>query len=132
LEEILHAANAGLDVPLALGKTAMTGNTDHVAFAERDIPFLSFFTGTHRDYHELSDHANRLDFARMERITRLAHGVVRRVAERENRLPFLVDLPWLGATVETASNEAGRTVATIREVEAESPADRALLRPGDV
>ena len=132
LEEILQVANSGLEVPLGMGRTSMTGNTDHVAFAERDVPFLSFFTGTHRDYHELSDHASRLDFARMERIVRLAHGVVRRVDELDARLPFLTDLPWLGATVETAPDAEGGMLATIRKVEASSPAERALLRPGDV
>lgn len=132
LEDIIRSANAGLEVPLQLGGTSMIGNTDHVAFAERDIPFLTFFTGTHPDYHELGDHPELLDYERMERIVRLAHGVVSGVAERRLPLPFLTDLPWLGVTIETEPSDTGRTLATIREVEDESPAERAALQQGDV
>ena len=46
--------------------------SDHYNFAEKGIPVVFFCNGEHEDYHQVSDHADKLDGKKMERIARLA------------------------------------------------------------
>jgi Zn-dependent M28 family amino/carboxypeptidase len=46
--------------------------SDHYNFAKKGIPVVFFCNGEHEDYHQVSDHADKLDGAKMERIARLA------------------------------------------------------------
>jgi Zn-dependent M28 family amino/carboxypeptidase len=44
--------------------------SDHYNFAVNGIPAVFFFNGVHRDYHQAADHPEKIDYARMEKITR--------------------------------------------------------------
>lgn len=44
--------------------------SDHYNFAVNGIPAVFFFNGVHRDYHQVGDHPDKIDYARMEKITR--------------------------------------------------------------
>ena len=60
-----------------LGVTFTTGDkyytrSDHFNFARKGIPVVFFCSGEHPDYHQVTDHADQLDGAKMERIARLA------------------------------------------------------------
>lgn len=44
--------------------------SDHFNFAVNGIPAIFFFNGVHRDYHQAGDHPDKIDYARMEKITR--------------------------------------------------------------
>jgi hypothetical protein len=46
--------------------------SDHYNFAKVGIPVVFFSDGEHEDYHKVSDHADKLDGAKMEKIARLA------------------------------------------------------------
>jgi hypothetical protein len=50
--------------------------SDHTPFEERDIPYLAFFSGVHDDYHEVSDHAEKLFYERVEAITQVSLDVL--------------------------------------------------------
>jgi hypothetical protein len=54
--------------------------SDHVPFRQRRIPFLSFFTGDHENYHRPGDHGDRLDYSNMEAIVRLAYRILMELA----------------------------------------------------
>jgi Zn-dependent M28 family amino/carboxypeptidase len=45
--------------------------SDHFNFARREVPAIFFFTGTHEDYHAVSDHVEKIDLDKITRITRL-------------------------------------------------------------
>ena len=47
--------------------------SDHYNFAKKNIPVLFFCNGEHGDYHQVTDHADKLDYGRMETIARLAY-----------------------------------------------------------
>ncbi len=47
--------------------------SDQFPFALRDIPAVWWFTGFHPDYHQASDTVDRMNFAKMEKIVRLAY-----------------------------------------------------------
>ncbi|MEZ5965575.1 MAG: M28 family peptidase [Planctomycetota bacterium] len=74
-----------------LGITELTsGDTyyersDHYNFARKGVPVVFFCDGEHEDYHRVTDHADKLDFAKMERVTRLAYWVGIEAANAKGR-----------------------------------------------
>ena len=54
-------------------------------FAERDIPYLALFTGEHDDYHGVGDHADKIEYERMARISRLIFATAWQVANQDER-----------------------------------------------
>lgn len=61
--------------------------SDHYNYAKNGIPVIFYFTGVHRDYHRTTDDVDKIDFAKMERITRLVFTTGWRVANLDHRLP---------------------------------------------
>lgn len=47
--------------------------SDQFPFALHDIPAVWWFTGFHPDYHQPTDTVDRINFAKMEKIVRLAY-----------------------------------------------------------
>lgn len=45
--------------------------SDHWNFGRLSVPFVFFFTGVHEDYHRPSDHADKINFEKLSRITQL-------------------------------------------------------------
>ncbi|MBK8100104.1 MAG: M20/M25/M40 family metallo-hydrolase [Planctomycetes bacterium] len=46
--------------------------SDHYNFARLGIPVVFFCNGEHEDYHQVTDHADKLDSGKMQKIARLA------------------------------------------------------------
>lgn len=44
--------------------------SDHFHYAVNGIPIVFWFTGVHEDYHQPGDHADKIDYAKYEKITR--------------------------------------------------------------
>ena len=59
--------------------------SDHVNYARNGIPIAFFFTGTHEDYHRVSDHADKIDYVKMEKIARTIYASAWELANREGR-----------------------------------------------
>jgi hypothetical protein len=73
-----------------LGCTFSSGDkyytrSDHYNFAQKGIPVVFFCTGEHEDYHQVTDHADKLDGAKMERIARLSFWTGWSVANADER-----------------------------------------------
>ena len=115
---------------IRLGGLEYTGDSDHAPFYARGVPFLTLFTGLHEDYHQLSDQAELIDFPRMESIVRLAGGILERVAEQPDALPFLHDISWLGIRVE--ARHGSDQVAAVSWIDDGSPAQQLGIRVGDL
>jgi len=60
--------------------------SDHYNFAERGIPAIFYFNGTHEDYHRVSDTAEKINFEKMEKIGRLAFYTAWELANRDQRI----------------------------------------------
>jgi Zn-dependent M28 family amino/carboxypeptidase len=60
--------------------------SDHYNFAERGIPAIFYFSGTHEDYHQTTDDAHKIQFDKMEKIARLVFYVTWELANREKRI----------------------------------------------
>jgi len=66
--------------------------SDHYNFVKNDIPVLFFMTGLHTDYHKPGDTVDKLDFEKMELITKAVYEIGYTVANRKTRL--VVDNPY--------------------------------------
>ena len=55
--------------------------TDVATFNGAGVPSLTFFTGTHADYHKPSDTADKIDYEDLDRIVEFAATIARRVGD---------------------------------------------------
>ncbi|HYC77315.1 MAG TPA: M28 family peptidase [Planctomycetota bacterium] len=87
LHEIILKANAdhiGFDFEYD-GEKYYT-RSDHYNFARKGIPVAFVFTGVHRDYHEVSDTPDKIDYPKLARVAQLMYLVGFEVADRAERL----------------------------------------------
>ena len=66
--------------------------SDHYNFVKKDIPVLFFTTGLHSDYHKPGDTADKLDYEKMELISKTIYEIGYTVANMKTRL--VVDNPY--------------------------------------
>ncbi|HLM01291.1 MAG TPA: M20/M25/M40 family metallo-hydrolase [Pyrinomonadaceae bacterium] len=59
--------------------------SDHYHYAKKGIPIAFWFSGTHEDYHGVGDHADKIDYAKMERITRTIFLTLWELGEAKSR-----------------------------------------------
>lgn len=81
LRRLVSMNNAVTDLAFDFSWT-MREDSDHYSFYKRNVPVLMLHTGLHSDYHRPSDDVEKLDFAGMERITRLLYGLVHDLADQ--------------------------------------------------
>ncbi len=60
--------------------------SDHYNFAEKGIPAIFYFNGTHADYHRPSDTVEKINFEKMETIGRLVFHTAWELANRDKRI----------------------------------------------
>jgi hypothetical protein len=65
--------------------------SDHYNYARKGIPIIFFFDGVHEDYHRAGDTADKIDYQKMEKITRTIYMTLWEIANRPLRLK--VDKP---------------------------------------
>jgi len=65
--------------------------SDHAMYARYGIPIVFFSTGSHRDYHQVSDEPEYLDYDKFTTVVRYVGALAGRVANLEHRI--LVDQP---------------------------------------
>lgn len=60
--------------------------SDHYNFAERGIPAVFFFNGTHADYHRATDTVDKINFPKMAKIGQLVFHTAWELANRDERI----------------------------------------------
>lgn len=93
LGAILDSVNARQPLPLEIDRTFDHPNhperhferSDHYNYSQKGIPVVMLSTGTHEDYHKVSDEASKIDFEKMARIGTLMLELGTTVANREKR-----------------------------------------------
>lgn len=80
---------SGRDNPLMLFQ-----RSDHFNFVKNDIPVLFFTTGLHTDYHTPGDVPEKIDYSKMELVTRTMFDIGVQLASRKDRI--IVDNPYSG------------------------------------
>jgi hypothetical protein len=116
--------------------------TDSSSFNLAGVPTLSFFTGSHDDYHRPTDTADRVDVAGIDRIVAYATRIVQGVADAADAPAFTKVEPqnrsrgardgmrlYTGTIPDYATETKGLLLAG---VSAGGPAEQAGLQKGDV
>ena len=116
--------------------------TDVTAFYPKEVPVLSFFTGGHEDYNRPTDDPDTLNYAGIERIARLAYGIVSDLISADERPEYVrversqseggsrdTLRAYLGTIPDYTTEGTGVKLSGVR---AGGPADKAGLKGGDV
>ncbi len=80
----------GLVLDDSLSKEFLT-RSDYYHFYKNGVPVLGLSTGLHEDYHKTTDELDKIDYAKMKRVTQYAFSVAHEVANQKDRL--VVDNP---------------------------------------
>jgi Zn-dependent M28 family amino/carboxypeptidase len=116
--------------------------TDVATFNAASIPSLSFFTGTHADYHKPSDTADKIDYEDLDRVVDFAAAIARRIEDTAEAPAFTK----VDTQLQQGAGRAGVRLftGTIPDYSTEikglllggvvggGPAEQAGLRKGDV
>ena len=116
--------------------------TDVTAFYPKEVPVLSFFTGGHEDYNRPTDDPDTLNYTGIERISRLAHGILSDLISADERPEYVrvernqseegsrdTLRAYLGTIPDYTTEGTGVKLSGVR---AGGPADKAGLKGGDV
>ena len=104
LGQMVEAANARQARPMGLDYSfdapghpeQIFCRSDHYNYARYGIPVTFFTTGLHEDYHKPSDEIDKIDFAKLTRITGLISDLVGQVAAAPARPAVDRPVPPLG------------------------------------
>jgi Zn-dependent M28 family amino/carboxypeptidase len=116
--------------------------TDVATFNAASIPSLTFFTGTHADYHKPSDTADKIDYEDLDRVADFAAAIARRLEDN----PAAPAFTKVDQQLQQGAGRAGVRLftGTIPDYSTEvkglllggvvggGPAEQAGLRKGDV
>ena len=95
VEDVNTKTKAGFQFDYGLDSDGHPQNiycrSDHYMYARYGIPVVFFTTGGHRDYHQVTDEPQYLNYDHFRRVTQLIHDVTWRVADLDHRP--LVDKP---------------------------------------
>jgi peptidase M28-like protein len=73
--------------------------SDHYNYARKGIPIVFFFDGEHEDYHRPGDSPDKIDYQKMERVTRTVYMTLLEIANRPARPKVDKQLPQLMISV---------------------------------
>ncbi|SFT84529.1 Peptidase family M28 [Lishizhenia tianjinensis] len=59
--------------------------SDHYNFAKHDVPSIFYFSGVHEDYHQATDTVDKIDFDKVEKVSRLVYHTAWILLNAENR-----------------------------------------------
>lgn len=48
--------------------------SDHFNYAQKGIPIIFYFDGEHEDYHRVTDHVEKIDFEKMQKVARTVYA----------------------------------------------------------
>ncbi len=59
--------------------------SDHYNYAKKGIPIIFYFDGVHEDYHQATDHPDKIDYQKMEKVTRTVFATMWKLANSPTR-----------------------------------------------
>jgi membrane-associated protease RseP (regulator of RpoE activity) len=139
--KIIEQANVAAGFDLAVQEDPYQP-TDVATFNAAGIPSLSFFTGTHADYHKPSDTADKIDYEDLDRVVDFAAAIARRIEDT----PVAPAFTKVDQSLQQGAGRAGVRLftGTIPDYSTEvkglllggvvggGPAEQAGLKKGDV
>ena len=71
---------------LDMGKDLPIGSSDHVSFMAKGVPALFFHSGIHSDLHTINDNVEKIDFDKMEKVSKMIYLLGYNVANQRERI----------------------------------------------
>lgn len=62
------------------------GRSDHYNYASKGVPIAFYFDGVHEDYHDVGDQVEKIDFDKMEVVTKTVYASLWELANRKDRI----------------------------------------------
>jgi hypothetical protein len=92
LHNVSEDANASMPAPMKLDyemndpadPQSIYTRSDHYSYAAKGIPIIFYTTGLHRDYHYVTDEADRIEFGKLARIAQLVYRTGQQVANLDH------------------------------------------------
>ncbi len=139
--KIIEQANVSAGFDLQLQQDPYQP-TDVASFNLASVPCLTFFTGTHADYHRPTDTADKIDYADLDRVVHFAASITRKLEDLDRAPQFTK----VDQSLPSGAGRAGVRVftGTIPDYSTEvkglllsgvmggGPAEQAGLQKGDV
>jgi peptidase M28-like protein len=95
VEQVNTQGHHNLQLDYALDADGHPSNiycrSDHYEYARYGIPIVFFTTGLHRDYHQVTDEPEYIDYAHMARVVSLVDDIAQHTANLDHRI--VVDKP---------------------------------------
>jgi hypothetical protein len=126
LWELVHRANARVNLNLREDKDDRTSRSDTRNFVKHSVPTLKVWTGEHEDYHRVSDLADKINYPKLLKISEWLFNAAQELSGTAKKPAFLsgseyVLCRWMGAedlavpvtaiaTYELQETLSGRTV----------------------
>ncbi|MEI7727317.1 MAG: M20/M25/M40 family metallo-hydrolase [Bacteroidota bacterium] len=90
LVKIVRKRNKEIGFTLSESKSErMDGGSDHASFFKKGVPVIFFFTGLHKDYHQVTDSPDRVNADKASRVARLAFMTAWTVANERQRYKMI-------------------------------------------
>ena len=139
--KIIEQANVAAGFDLQLQQDPYQP-TDVASFNLASVPCLTFFTGTHADYHRPTDTADKIDYEDLDRVVHFAASITRKLEDLDRAPQFTK----VDQSMQSGAGRAGVRVftGTIPDYSTEvkglllsgviggGPAEQAGLQKGDV
>jgi len=96
ITEIIKKENKKTKFRLVVKDSDFLGGSDHYYFYKHNVPFMFFFTGLHKDYHQTGDNPGTNDCNKAARVTRLVFFTAGKIANENIRysiMPITSDAP---------------------------------------
>ncbi len=92
LKDVMERANKDLNLGLEItfdGAVRPSGGSDFASFAEKDIPVYGVMAAMHEDYHQPTDHVEKINYDKMTNIIKLGFLAVWEFANSEKKPEFV-------------------------------------------
>ena len=96
LTNIIRKENKKTKFKLVVKESEYLGGSDHYYFYKHNVPFIFFFTGLHKDYHQVSDNPDKSDYSKAARVSRLVFYTAGKISNETIRYsitPLAGDAP---------------------------------------
>ena len=91
-QSLIEAAGTAVDVDVRIS-TQSFGGSDHTSFLVREVPAIHLFTGSHGDYHRISDTPEKISITGSMAIVDLTETVLQQLLHEPHRMTFIQSEP---------------------------------------
>lgn len=123
LHALCLAKNKTAKFDIEYDQEGMFGRSDHANFARKGVPVAFFFTGLHRDYHQVTDTPEKIHYEKLLRVATYVYDIAFELATQPGRPEIEPEL-WAKFRAGNRNNAPEQPAAPLKQA-TEKPADKA-------